>query len=294
MAYRFEYLERGSGRHYVGVDGEFAPRRRCVRRLLSLGGSLRSSVPGVSAGGVPVAHAPHSSLASKTVVVRLREQREAIVKSHDAGESTRRTQNLAVRALVALAAIVVLTLRTAASPPVPVPNAGQSDATVFGQRTLTRHSNHTLTSFPHVRVEDERLAKFLAEGMVRSPTLSGIVDRLQASDVIVMVECDRRMKSNTAGRLTFLSKASDFRYVRARVAYIGARARQTALVGHELQHALEVAVTPAIDTVVSFEREYRRMGHISHHASTDEAIAYETDAAKAIQEQIMKELNADT
>ena len=198
---------------------------------------------------------------------------------------------LAVRMLVVFAALGIGTPPIAASMQAP---RWDTDSIVFGRTTVPRSTNDGGARMPHIRIEEERLDKLLGEGMLRSATLRRIVDRVESSDVILMLRCDRRLKAAVAGQLTFLGGAGGFRYVQARVGYIGARARQTAIIGHELQHALEVADTPTIVDEPSFHREYRRIGRINRAASSAQVLAYETSAAEAVTEQILKELNADT
>jgi len=155
------------------------------------------------------------------------------------------------------------------------------------------HVGYSATSAsrdPHVRMEDSRLKKLLAEGTAASPTLRRLVDRLDQSDVIVYFACDQQLRNSIAGRLSFVGVSAGSRYLRARIGYLGARLRQIALMSHELQHAVEVADTPDIIDEPSFEREYRRMGFVNHAGSSPGTVAYETEAATATAEQVLREL----
>src|SRR5687767_8485382 len=82
---------------------------------------------------------------------------------------------------------------------------------------------------PRIRSIDRRLLGLLDEGARASPTFRALVDRLNASDVVVYLTCDRGAPARVDGRLTFLSSAGGFRYVVIRLAWLVARDRQLAI-----------------------------------------------------------------
>ena len=110
--------------------------------------------------------------------------------------------------------------------------------------------------FPNVRVEDVRLRAFLNQGLQHSPLLRQLVSRLEDSDVVVYVRCDERPPAGVIGRVTFVGRTAEVRRLLVRVGFIGDRHRQTAILGHELQHAVEIAGSPAIVDTASLHREY--------------------------------------
>jgi hypothetical protein len=146
----------------------------------------------------------------------------------------------------------------------------------------------------HIRVGDARLRRVLEQAAEGSPTLHGLVSRLQASDVVAYVEYDGRQRSRLAGHLTFISSTPFFRYVRIRVAYFGVARLQAAVVGHELRHAVEVADVREIVDAGSLAREFARIGFPSRVGGTSGSPSYETRQAQDAGEQILRELTNST
>jgi hypothetical protein len=140
---------------------------------------------------------------------------------------------------------------------------------------------------PAIRTTDRRLRELLDHGLHISPTLRALVARLTASDVVVYLRCDGASDSR-GGRLTFVSSAGGLRYVVVRMARLS-RAQQIAIMAHELQHAVEIADTPAIVDGESLVREYHRIGYVNS-ASARPGIAFDTRAAVHAGEQVLKEL----
>jgi hypothetical protein len=137
-----------------------------------------------------------------------------------------------------------------------------------------------------IRSTDRRLRSLLDEGLRMSSTLRALVARLHASDVIVYLRCDG--PSGADGRLTFVSSAGGYRYVVVRMARLP-RAQQIAIMAHELQHAVEIADTPAIVDGPSLVREYRRIGY-ANEATSLPGVSFDTDAAVNAGKQVLKEL----
>jgi hypothetical protein len=67
------------------------------------------------------------------------------------------------------------------------------------------------------------------------------------------------------------------------------RRQQIAMMAHELQHAVEIAETPAIVDGESLVREYKRIGYVNTW-STLPGVAFDTQAAVRAGEQVLKEL----
>src|SRR5687767_13860573 len=94
---------------------------------------------------------------------------------------------------------------------------------------------------PHVRVLDPSLVQLLADAYAASPTLRNLVDRLQRSDVIVHIESGRQRKTNVGGMLQFVTHAAGYRYLRVTIHVPVSADGAIMLLGHELQHAVEIA-----------------------------------------------------
>ena len=109
----------------------------------------------------------------------------------------------------------------------------------------------------HIRTTDRRLIRLLHDGMRGSETFRRLVDRLRRSDVIVYVECGGGRDRSSDGRLTFVSAVGGLRYVHVRVARLAAADVQIALIGHELQHAVEIANAPNVVDASSLAQDTR-------------------------------------
>jgi hypothetical protein len=139
----------------------------------------------------------------------------------------------------------------------------------------------------HIRTTDQRLLRLVDEGTRVSGTFRGLVHRLAGSDVIVYLECDGRV-TPAGGRLTWISAAGGYRYVRVRVTRLNSPGQQIAIIGHELQHAVEIAAAPAIVDAASLAREYQRIGFVN--ARTAGGVAFDTEAAVRTGYQVLREL----
>jgi hypothetical protein len=138
----------------------------------------------------------------------------------------------------------------------------------------------------HVRTTDRAISRLLARGYRRSPTLAGLITKLQHSDVFVYIEQVPRLPGALEGRLMMLPRAHDHRYVRIQIALRGAPEDTIALLGHELRHALEVAEAPSVGDQEGLARLYERIG------ITGGAHQYDTMAAQQTGRLVRKELAA--
>src|SRR5688572_11169917 len=66
-----------------------------------------------------------------------------------------------------------------------------------------------------LRPQDPRLADLLRAGVARSATFRALVNRLESGNVIVYLSVSQSLRSNLAGKLTWMTKAGNFRYLRA-------------------------------------------------------------------------------
>ena len=175
----------------------------------------------------------------------------------------------------------------------PQPAAGRL-AMLMDQREAVAEALEPAARDPHLRIETTRLRQIVENARSASPTLRSLIGHLESSDVVAYVSCDMRLRSRTAGRLSFVGATAGIRYVQIQVGYIGASTRQAALIGHELQHAVEVADSPAMIDTTTFDREYARIGFINSFTREDGGRSYETTSAIKAGEQILRELRQGT
>lgn len=138
-----------------------------------------------------------------------------------------------------------------------------------------------------IRPQDPRLVDLLRAGVARSATLRDIVNRLEAGKVIVYVSLSPTLRSGIAGKLTWITSAGAYRYVKATINSDQMADQMIATLAHELQHALEVS---ADDTVVdqrSMLGLYQRIGRPSLSGAS---AGWETAAAQQTGLQVRREL----
>src|SRR5262245_37049675 len=98
----------------------------------------------------------------------------------------------------------------------------------------------------HVRGTIPYVDQLIKDGFHRSPTFAHLMSRIERSDVIVYVELVPTLPPAIEGRLLLMARAHDHRYLRIQIAARGMPDDTIALLGHELQHAAEVAEAPDV------------------------------------------------
>jgi hypothetical protein len=109
--------------------------------------------------------------------------------------------------------------------------------------------------------------RLIADGIARSPTFRGLISRLERSDVIVYITVRVDMRPNLGGSLRIMGRSATDRFVHISLNGQHARHMLVALLGHELQHAVEVADAPDVASDEALSGLYRRIGlHVSGDA----------------------------
>jgi hypothetical protein len=137
---------------------------------------------------------------------------------------------------------------------------------------------------PNIRSSDGYVLQLLSDGSSRSRTFRRLVDDLKASDLVIYVRI-RKDASDTTMR--FVSAVAGWRYVEIAFPRNSGRDWLISLLGHELQHALEVARSPEVRTNEEFARLYERIGVARQRMF---GRSFETDAALLQQRTIFGEL----
>lgn len=131
---------------------------------------------------------------------------------------------------------------------------------------------------------DPLAAETFAHALERSTTARTLVGQLESSNVIVHIESSANMPAGIGGTTRFVASRAGFRYLRITLS-AGLPIRQrSAILAHELQHAWEVARSPA-DTVAGIKRLFDHEGHRAGDY-------YETRAAMAVERSVRLELMA--
>ena len=141
-----------------------------------------------------------------------------------------------------------------------------------------------------VRSEDADTHSLIAEGTARSATFRRLVAAFDETDTIVYVKPAVPRKGLRAFVSHTIVTRDESRYVFATVSAEGRRAARIALVGHELQHALEIARAPSAGRSESATDLFTRIGFRSHNPRD----AYETQGAIDVQRAVITELQRQT
>lgn len=116
------------------------------------------------------------------------------------------------------------------------------------------------TRDPHIRSSETALLEAVVSGSRASPTLRRLVDRLEASNVVVYLMFDRSASPNMAGHLSFVTTAGGRRYLRVSIDRRNTGCQLVGILGHELQHAVEIAESPTVTDQARVALLYQRIG----------------------------------
>ena len=138
-----------------------------------------------------------------------------------------------------------------------------------------------------LRPESAAVRALMTGGIERSSTFRDLTTRLGGADVTVYVRFSR-CPGDLPGCLLWASTAPGVRRVLIKLDPFGRSPNElTALLGHELQHALEVAEAPEIRDLASFQKAFDRRGWKGAHG-------FETAQAREVTKRVAAELGATT
>jgi hypothetical protein len=141
---------------------------------------------------------------------------------------------------------------------------------------------------------DPHLNKIVAQGLARSATLRSLVTELERTHVIAYASISRGLPPGVGGRVRFIGTGDGWRFLRIEVDDRCSKVELLALLGHELQHATEIAAAPGVTDSASMAALYDRigLGRMESRAPGDPAW-YETQAAIDVQRRVYGELFGD-
>jgi hypothetical protein len=138
-----------------------------------------------------------------------------------------------------------------------------------------------------IRTTEKRLGTLLSQGIARSSTLRTLVETLERGNVIVYLELQPALRRRLSGVMTFVTTTTRFRYVRISINPELPTETLIASIGHELQHALEVAQAETVVDDNTLSALYQRIGRAVGGRHVDR---WDTDAAQEVGEQVRREL----
>lgn len=133
---------------------------------------------------------------------------------------------------------------------------------------------------------DATAAEAFERAQTRSALVRSLVATLESSNVIVHIVSSRTLPFGIGGTTRFVTSRGGYRYVRITIAVDLSKSAQAAILGHELQHACEVAESHADNMAAVrklFDREGQRNGDY-----------FETSAAVNTGRQVLAELRSRT
>jgi hypothetical protein len=140
--------------------------------------------------------------------------------------------------------------------------------------------------YRHVRSTQERTERLFDIGSRRSPTFARLRATLERTNVIVYVQTSNHLPTDLEGSLIFLTEAQGMRYLRIDVRASLPANELISAIGHELQHAVEIAQAEEVRDPESMGRFYKRIG-VSRLALS----GFDTDEARAVRVRVRAELH---
>ncbi len=155
---------------------------------------------------------------------------------------------------------------------------------------LSLHAPATAASdgpppMPHVRTANARIRELVRDGCRRSPTFRSIFETVEQSDLIVYVETTGSAPPDVDAWLQYEGESLVNRFLRIFVKVPTSAEAVITLVGHELQHATEVAAAPEVRDQHSLGALYRRTGDWS-------GAGWDSRAARTVSKIVRDELRA--
>lgn len=141
---------------------------------------------------------------------------------------------------------------------------------------------------PHLRPEIA-LRPLVEQAAQRSPSIRELIDRVEASDVLVYVRLRQFTRSDLNGRVALLSSMpAGQRFLVVELACGRSDVATMAALGHELFHVLEIAAQPSIVDARSLSAFYTTAGEKT--GDLHGQVTFETRGAEAAGVQVRREL----
>jgi hypothetical protein len=147
-----------------------------------------------------------------------------------------------------------------------------------------------MPAMSHVRALSDHARRTLADGLSRSSTIVRLIGELDASGVIVFVDTRVDPLIPTAETMLITATAS-VRYVHVILNPRLTADERVEYLGHELQHAVEIAQDAGAVDSASVRRRFALIGR-EVASSTPREKAFETEGAKLVSAAVRRELMA--
>jgi len=154
-------------------------------------------------------------------------------------------------------------------------------------------TEHRASTFTRVRGTSPAIRALIADTAEKSRAFRAMLDRLEASTVIVYVRTALMPTRLVEGRTAFLhvdTPAPRQRILVVELSCSRPLLGQSGILAHELRHALEIADAPWVVNPATLERYYEAIG--IRLDSNTWPVRFETMAAREAAEQVRRELAA--
>jgi len=141
---------------------------------------------------------------------------------------------------------------------------------------------------PHLRPLDQASAALMADAQQRSETMRNLVKKLEASNVVAYVHIAPRATGDPESGLRFVGTSKMARFVLIAISGDTTADRKIERLGHELQHAVEIAGTPWVQNDAQVTMLMSFLGRRDWAS----ACGYETSAANRTERQVRRDLGA--
>ena len=168
--------------------------------------------------------------------------------------------------------------------------AAQPDESTRGRQDRTAGTTDpSEATDPRVRPADPAARRLLAEATRRSYTIARLIETVERSDVVVYVYVSYPPgKLPTSQTRLLFTGPNGWRYASVWIDQRLLPLRRLEMLGHELQHVVEIGEARDVTDADSVQRLYERIGYISWHDR-----AFETNGATVVELQVGQELLAN-
>ncbi len=183
-----------------------------------------------------------------------------------------------IGSVVALSVMGLLALRVAAPFGTEVSAAPAS--------SLLASQADTVLSFTHIRAGDPEAREFLSEAAARSYTVARLLDVIERSNVIVYLKLSLVFRPLPTSHTRLIAGSPNgYRYLSVTIDYRLQERNRVEMLGHELQHVVEIARATHVYSDDDLMRFYQDTGYMSWNDR-----AFETRGALLVQLLVSQEL----
>ena len=143
---------------------------------------------------------------------------------------------------------------------------------------------------PNVRPANQQGGALMAEGQEKSQTVRDLTAKLDQTDLVVYVATAPREPNAPESAIRFVGRSKVQRFVLVQISNEASPDQRIALLGRELQHAVEAARSTWVTDDHTLGAMFARIGW----RDASQQHGYETTAASMTERQVRRELSANS